>query len=81
MGVLLAEEPVFSASLGCVSDVKRSEVSRFSNLLRALNLHPWVFRASFLRGVLGVDFLGGAVQDVKAPQACVGVATTSCRAG
>lgn len=56
MGVLLAEEPVFSASLGCVSDVKRSEVSRFSNLLRTLNLHPWVFRASFLRGVLRVDF-------------------------
>ena len=72
----MAEEPVFSAFLGCISDVKWNEVSRLSNLLQTLSLHPQVFGESFLRGVVGV-ILGGTAQDAGALQARLNVPMTS----
>ena len=80
MGVLSVEEPVFSAFLGCISDVKQSKVSRLSNLLQTLNLRPQVFGAPFLSGMVGV-ISGGAVPDVRGLQARLSVPTTSLSCG
>lgn len=43
----MAEEPVFSAFLGGISAVKRSEVSRLSNLLQTPNHTPTTVPVGF----------------------------------